>query len=425
MNEAGMPLAAWLTRLESLSAREIDLGLERVEQTLERLQLPLPATVLHVGGTNGKGSSVAMLESLLRGTGRTVGCYTSPHVFRYNERIRVGGIEASDELIVGAFERIEAVRDGIPLTYFEYGTLAALVLFAEQSVEIAILEVGMGGRLDAVNAVEPQASLITNVSLDHCDWLGEDIESIAFEKAGIMRAGKPTVFGDRIAPVAITKWADDIGAGLILAGRDYDWSSGSSGWEWRGASHRLNELEFPALPGAHQLENAAAVLALLEAVGFTDLLQSGRVNDALTGLRLGGRMQRLDSDSRWLFDVAHNPAAAAALAAALRADPAPGRTIAVLGLLDDKDLAGVLAPLAAVVDQWIAVTADSPRAVPAEEIAAQVADLTGGECAVAATMAAAAEKAFALARAKDRILVTGSFYLVGPMITELYSRRTQ
>jgi len=248
MNDAGTPLAAWLTRLESLSAREIDLGLERVEQVLDRLQLELPKTVLHVAGTNGKGSCVAMLEGVLRRTGGSVGCYTSPHVFRYNERIRVDGTEAGDETIVGAFERIEAVRDDVPLTYFENGTLAALVVFAEQGVDIAILEVGMGGRLDAVNAIEPDAGLITNVSLDHCDWLGEDIESIAFEKAGIMRAGKPVVFGDRVVPAAITRHAANIEAGLIRAGEDYDWSASATSWEWRGASHELTGLELPALP---------------------------------------------------------------------------------------------------------------------------------------------------------------------------------
>ena len=425
MNDVGAPLAAWLTWLESLSVREIDLGLERVEQVLERLQLRLPAQVLHVAGTNGKGSCVAMLESILRATGRTIGCYTSPHVFRYNERIRVDGTDARDEIIIAAFERIEAVRDDIPLTYFEYGTLAALVVFVDHGVEIAILEVGMGGRLDAVNAVEPQAGLITNVSLDHCDWLGEDIESIAFEKAGIMRAGKPTVFGDRVAPSAITAKAADVGAELILAGRDYDWSADGSGWQWRGVSHQLADLELPVLPGANQLGTAAAVLALLEAAGFRELLRPGRINDALTALRLDGRMQRLDRDPRWLFDVAHNPAAATALAAALRADPAPGRTIAILGLLDDKDVAGVLAPLVPVVDQWIAVTADSPRAVPAAKIAGQVAEVAGSECTVAPTIAAAITAATNLAGADDRILVTGSFYLVGPMISELYSRRTQ
>lgn len=425
MNDAGTPLAAWLTRLESLSAREIDLGLERVEQLLDRLELELPATVLHVAGTNGKGSCVAMLESILSTTGRSVGCYTSPHVFRYNERIRVDRAEASDETILRVFERIEAVRDDIPLTYFEFGTLAALVVFAELDVEIAILEVGMGGRLDAVNAVEPQAGLITNVSLDHCDWLGNDIESIAFEKAGIMRAGKPIVFGDRTVPAAILSRAADIGAGLIVVGRDYDWSASSSGWEWQGASHQLTGLGFPGLRGAHQLENAAAVLALLEAAGFSDLLQTERVNEALAGLWLHGRMQRLDSDPRWLFDVAHNPAAATALEAALRAEPPAGRTIAILGLLDDKDVAGVVAPLAGVVDQWITVTADSPRAIQAEDLAGHVGNTTRSDCIVAGSIAHAVAAATALAGDEDRILVTGSFYLVGPAISELYSRRKQ
>ena len=273
--------------------------------------------------------------------------------------------------------------------------------------------------------MEPTAGLITNIGLDHCAWLGNDIESIAFEKAGIMRPGKPVVFGSRERPEAIGRHAADIGARLLAAGRDYDWELTGDSWAWRGAEHALEGLQRPVLIGDHQVANAAGVLALLEAAGFADLLKPGRINDALAGVRLDGRMQRLDSDPRWLFDVAHNPAGAVALAATLRADPAPGRTIAILGLLEDKDMAGVLAPLVPVVDHWIAVTADSPRAVPAEAIARQVAGMTGGECTVASTIAAAIEATTTLAAAEDRILVTGSFYLVGPIISELYSRRTQ
>ena len=424
MRDASGPLAAWLTRLESLSTHEIVLGLERVDAVLDRLGLALPGTVLHVAGTNGKGSSVAMLEALLMAPERRVGCYTSPHLRRYNERIRVDGEAASDAAIVEAFERIEAVRDDIPLTYFEYGTLAALVVFAERRIDVAVLEVGMGGRLDAVNAVEPTAGLITNVALDHCAWLGHDIESIAAEKAGIMRAGKPVVYGERTPPAAIERRATELGAALVLAGRDYDWSGADGRWEWRHGGLQLEDLALPALPGAHQLANAAAVLALLNAAGFSALLERGRVNAALGRFRLEGRMQRIAGDPRWLLDIAHNEAAAGALAEALASQPRPGKTVAIFGLLDDKDAAAIVRSLAGAVDEWIVVTADSPRAQPAAGLAEQVAGLTGAPARVAASFADAVAAADAAASAGDRILVTGSFYLVGPVLSELYSRRT-
>ncbi|MEJ2128086.1 MAG: Mur ligase family protein [Woeseiaceae bacterium] len=242
-----MPLSDWLARLETISSREIDLGLERVSRVLDRLELPLADRVFHIAGTNGKGSSVAMLESLLKSTGARIGCYTSPHIINYNERIRIDGIDASDEQIISSFERVETVRGEEELTYFEFGTLAALVLFADAGMDTLILEVGMGGRLDAVNAVEPTASLITNIALDHCDWLGESIEAIAFEKAGVMRAGKPAIFGARDVPQAIIDHADDIGAELRLAGTDFDWELHGETWSWRGAKTRLDELVLPAL----------------------------------------------------------------------------------------------------------------------------------------------------------------------------------
>lgn len=424
MRDASGPLAAWLTRLESLSAHEIVLGLERVEAVLERLDLPPPGTVLHVGGTNGKGSCVAMLESLLGAPDRRVGCYTSPHLCRYNERIRIDGEAADDAAIVAAFERVEAVRGGVPLTYFEYGTLAALAVFADRQVDVAILEVGMGGRLDAVNAVEPTAGLITNVALDHCDWLGKDIESIAAEKAGIMRTGKPIVYGDRAPPDIILRRAGEVGAALQLAGRDYDWTVVDGRWDWRRGDAQLDSLALPALPGAHQLANAAAVLALLDVTGYGTLLTNERVDAALGHLRLDGRMQALAHDPRWLLDIAHNAAAAGALVDTLASLPRPGKTVAVFGLLDDKDAAGIVQPLAAAVDEWIVVTAESPRARRATELARQVAELTGAPVRIAASVEAALADADAAAADGDRILVTGSFYVVGPVLSELYSRRT-
>jgi dihydrofolate synthase/folylpolyglutamate synthase len=418
-----MPLAEWLVRLETLSPTDIDLGLERVERVLDRMALARPNTVFHIAGTNGKGSSVAMLETLLRQTGTRVGSYTSPHINRYNERIRVDGSEATDEQIVAAFERVEAHRDGEALTYFEYGTLAALVVFADASVDTALLEVGMGGRLDAVNAIDADAGLITNIALDHCDWLGNDIESIALEKAGIMRKDKPVIFGSRGVPLAILRQADRIDADLILAGRDYDWSRDGDHWSWQGKAYQLKGLGLPALPGEHQIGNAAGVIALLEAAGCAELLREDIVSESLSQLSLDGRMQRMSLQADWLLDVAHNSAAATALADTLRAEPHGGRTIAVIGMLDDKDIEGVVLPLREQIDHWIAVTADSPRAIDAGELARRIANATNAACLAADSVESAIGRALELAGDDDQILVTGSFYLVGPVLTELYSRR--
>lgn len=421
MDTAATSLSQWLARLETISSREIDLGLGRVSRVLDRLDLPQASTVLHVAGTNGKGSSVAMLEALLRPTDARVGSYTSPHILRFNERICVDGRDAADAEIVAAFERVEAVRDGEALTYFEFGTLAALVVFAEAGADTLLLEIGLGGRLDAVNAVEPTAGLITNIGLDHCAWLGEDIEAIAFEKAGIMRPGKPVIFGAREMPDAIGRHAADIGARLLAAGRDYDWNLADDTWAWRGATRSLNGLERPVLVGDHQVANAAGVLALLENSRFTDGLTRQAVNEAMAGVELDGRIQSIDLETHWVVDVAHNPDAAEALASGL--EGFDGRTVAIIGMLDDKDVETVAAHLDAQVDHWVAVAADSPRAVGAMELARRVRAGTGDDCEVADSLQAAMQRAEGLAGPRDRVLVTGSFYLVGPALDQLYSRR--
>lgn len=425
MQSVGAPLNDWLARLETFSPQEIDLGLERVKSLLERLNLALPKTVFHIAGTNGKGSSVAMLESLLRQSDTRVGSYTSPHILRYNERIRINGSEATDAQITDAFDRIETRRDDLPLTYFEFGTLAAMVVFAAAQVDTAILEVGMGGRLDAVNAMEPDAGLITNVSLDHCEWLGNDVATIALEKAGIMRSHKPIVFASADIPRAIVTRAEEIDARLIAAGRDYSWSKDGERWSWQGVAHTLAGLRRPALRGDMQIENAAGVLALVEAVGLQDLLRTDIIDRAFAAVSLCGRMQSVATHDNWLLDVAHNPAAAVALANTLRAEPPSGRTVAVVGMLDDKNVEGVIAPLADVVDDWIAVSAESARAIPARELARRVANASNKSCLIAESLPAAMDRASELAAAEDRVLVTGSFYVVGPLLSalELYSPR--
>ena len=413
-------LDGWLRRLEGLSSAEIVMGLERVAEVLDRLEIALPRRVLHVAGTNGKGSTVAMLEALLRNTHDRLGCYTSPHVIRYNERIRVAGQAAEDAPILAAFERIEAARGDVPLTYFEFGTLAALAVFESLEVDCAILEVGMGGRLDAVNAVEAEASIITNIALDHCDWLGNDVESIGYEKAGIMRPAKPVVFGARDMPASVEGHAATLGAVLIAAGRDYDWSvEGDGRWSWRGRDRTLESLARPSLAGEFQLANAAAVLALLEAIGLETLLDPQTVERSLGSVALTGRMQRLEADGEWLFDVAHNPAAARALADTLGRDSFSGSTVTVIGILDDKDAEGIVSAVDDITDHWIAVDADSSHAIPAAELGRRIANACNKPVAIADSIEEAVRVAREIAADDDRVLVTGSFYVVGPALSAL------
>ena len=426
MLPAGSPLSDWLTWLETLSPKEIDLGLDRVQSVLERLSIEIPANVLLIAGTNGKGSSVAMTEALLCAAGYRVGAYTSPHIIHYNERIAVDGVAASDEQIIAAFEHISASRHDVPLTYFEYGTLAAMAVFSTQKLDVWVLEVGMGGRLDASNAIEPTASLITNVTLDHCDWLGNDVETIAFEKAGVMRPGVPTVFGSRAVPNAVLRHAEAIAAKLLLLGRDFDFALGADcDWSFTGRDVKRPSLELPGLQGEFQVQNAAAVLALIEASGLTRALDAALLRQVLPDLTLTGRWQAVRAaGADWLLDVAHNPAAAKGLSESLAATRGVGKTWAITGLLDDKDVEGVVGELNPEVDYWIAVTASSPRAIQADELARRIANRSGRPCRVSDSLDEAMEYARRCASENDRILLTGSFYLVGPALLqlELYSR---
>lgn len=414
----GAPLSEWLAWLGTLSPSEIDLGLDRVQTVLGRLDLTPPEHVLLVAGTNGKGSCVAMATALLTASGRRVGTYTSPHILSYNERIAIDNIACNDRDIIAAFEVVESARQGVALTYFEFGTLAAVVAFAAQELDVWVLEVGLGGRLDATNAIEPSGSIITNVSLDHCDWLGHDIESIAFEKAGVMRAGKPTVFAATTLPNAIQKYSNDIGSLCLSAGRDFGVSILPNAlWAWRGLSAQLSALSPPGLLGDFQIANAAAVLTLLEATGLLDTIDTDLVNSVLPDVSLPGRSQRLIVAGReWWIDVAHNPAAASALAATLAGNRTDGKTTAIIGVLDDKDVEGIIEPLSSEVDAWVAIAPQSIRALPADALARQVANLTGHACLIAASAKAALEFSLRYGAENDRILVTGSFFTVGPIL---------
>ena len=415
-------LSEWLPWLETLSPREIVLGLDRVDAVLERLNLSQPQYVVVIGGTNGKGSSAAMLQAILLETGLRTGCYTSPHLRRYNERIQIDAAPAGDAEIVAAMHRVEAVRGDIPLTYFEFGTLAALVCFHRAAVDAWVLEVGLGGRLDAVNAVEPDVSLITNVTLDHCAWLGDDVETIAREKAGIMRRDRPAVFGAELVPDAIREAAEITGAELILADRDFTFANdrgNAATWSWQGRRHSLDSLRVPPLTGAIQIRNAAAVLASVEALGLNAAIDSDVVNKAFASVELAGRFQHVQRDCLWVLDVAHNPAAAREQASRLDELPRAGQMVALIGLFKDKDIDAVITPIAMHIDRWIAVPIEHPRGMNVDALAREIANKTGRPCQIAPDLHSALENIDKLASGDDVVLVTGSFQVVGPALAWL------
>lgn len=427
MHNQDSSLSKWLVRLESVSPREIDLGLERMHAMISRLSLDTDSKALLVAGTNGKGSSVSIANVLLRATGFSVGCYTSPHLLRFNERIVINDVEASDDVIVAAFERIEAVRGELPLTYFEYSTLAALVLFADAELDVWLLEIGLGGRLDACNAVMPRGSLIASIALDHCDWLGDTIAEIAEEKAGIMRQQVPTVFSSEDRPAAIENVAAKVGAQLIRAGVEFQHSVASDGsWNWHFGDSRYDDLQPLALAGEVQLDNASGVLALLHSVGLADNLSSEVINGVLPTLTIAGRSQSIKAmDRDWYFDVAHNPAAALQLVNNLAALPTRGKRVGIVGLLDDKDVAGIIDALRHHIDVWVAITPSSNRAIPAAELARMIANQVQSACLVADNHAHAMEFALHMTKESDKIVVCGSFFTVGPLLSWLQRKESQ
>lgn len=410
-------LADWLSWQERLHPSAIDLGLERLTRTLERLRWRRPACpVITIAGTNGKGSSVALTARILTVAGYRVGTFTSPHLLRYNERITIAGREVSDASLMVAFERIDAARGEQTLTFFEFNTLAALLVFETAGLDAIVLEVGMGGRLDAVNVVDADVALITSIALDHCDWLGPDVETIGREKAGILRAGRPAIFGSRDMPASIGEVARSVGADLRRLGQDIDWSRDGDRWSWRGREGARHDLPAPALGGEIQYDNAAAVLGVLEALTSRLSVDAAAIERGLRTVRLPGRFQVFAGAVEWILDVAHNPAAAQTLAAQLNARPASGRTFAVCGILGDKDIQSIATILRDSFDAWVAVGLDSPRALTADALAER---LTGAGLKVAAKAAdvtAGCRTARAMAKPGDRIVVFGSFLTVGPAL---------
>jgi len=297
-------LESWLGWQETLHPRLIELGLDRIQQVFQRLYpKPPPFTVITIGGTNGKGSSVALLESIFVSAGYQVAAYTSPHLLRYNERIRLNLHEAEDAQICQAFQRIDEARGDISLTYFEFGTLAALDIFYRQTVDIALLEVGLGGRLDAVNIIDADIALICSIGLDHTDWLGDDRESIAREKAGIMRPGKPVICSDADIPTTIFSEADRLDSKLLCLGRDFTYRRQDTSWQWSGRNGEVHNFPLPALPGEHQLQNAAGVMMVLECLAESYPVSCQVVQQSLQGMHIPGRQQIISGKPDWIFDV--------------------------------------------------------------------------------------------------------------------------
>jgi len=409
-------LAQWLDYQQRVHPRSIELGLMRVQEVWRRLGAPAAAPiVITVGGTNGKGSTVAFLEAMLAASGKRVGAFTSPHLLNYNERVRVLGSDADDASLIDAFERIEKARGEIALTYFEFGTLAALWIFAQSALDVAVLEVGLGGRLDAVNIVDADAAIVTTVDLDHQDWLGTDRDSIGREKAGIFRAERPAIVGEADPPAGLIEAATKIGASLQICGRDFAFERvDSQHWRWSNAATALT-LPLPRLLASCQLANASAAIAALyalrERIGWSEAAIAAGVMRA----RVGARLQRFGGTPQLIVDVAHNPQAARVLAQWLRATPAPGRTLAVFGALGDKDVRGIVDALAGEFDAWFigGLATVSPRGLDAQALRDIVTAAFDANARVTTHLdvTEALAGAFSFAREGDRVIAFGSFFV--------------
>ena len=408
----------WLAHCERLHPKTIDMTLERTQRVRERLGLHFDCPVITVAGTNGKGSSCAMLESIARAAGYRVGLYIKPHLVHFTERCRVDGRPVDAARLLPHFEAVEAARGDITLTYFEFTTLAILRCLAAEPLDLVILEVGLGGRLDAVNAIDTDCALITSIDLDHTEYLGPDRESIGREKAHIMRGGKPAIVSDPLPPASIAARAQAVGADLWLAGRDFSQRGDRAQWEWVGRGRRLAGLAYPALRGANQLLNAAGVLAVFEALRERLPVSAQALRQGLASVELPGRFQIVPGQPTLVLDVAHNPHAVAALALNLDAMGFFPRTHAVFGAMRDKDLAGLVARLAPLVDAWYCTDLPLPRAASATELAAAVRVHGRGEASEHASPAAALQAALGHADPADRILVFGSFLTVGAVLAQ-------
>lgn len=412
-------LPEWLQWLESCHPSDIELGLERVAAVATNMSLTaMTSKVITVAGTNGKGSCVASLNALLLSAGYRVGCYTSPHFIDYNERVVINAKPVTDALLMASFERIDRARGEIALTYFEFGTLAALDIFNHSELDVIVLEVGLGGRLDAVNIVDADVSVVTSIDLDHSDWLGFDREKIGMEKAGIYRSQRPAISAGLQPPASLRQVAASKRAPFFQAGEHYNFglsAEGSAHWFWRGQNYQGQPLQLELAPPALPQESVAAAIQALQLLGLPlDNVDYGCV----AKVALPGRFQQLEFNRRQLIlDVAHNPAAATFLAAQLTSKPCKGRTFALLAVMADKDVGGIVKPLIGCFDSWfVGQLPTNQRAMPPTELAALLQQQGAGEVRECATMSQAFEQALLLLEPEDRLVVFGSFFTVAAVL---------
>ncbi len=417
-------LRDWLSWQESLHPQAIDLSLGRVRRTAVRMGVDKPPfTLVSVAGTNGKGSCIAYLEKLFLAAGYRVGAYTSPHLHRYNERVRLDGAEVSDGALIAAFDHVDEARQDT-LTYFEFGTLAAMDVFCNADIDIGLLEVGLGGRLDAVNIFDADLAVITQIAVDHEDWLGAGRNAIGREKAGIFRVGRPAVCGDARPPATIADTAAKLGTELYSVDVEYSFDEHASGWDWNGPATHLPGLVKPPAGGKEQLYNASAALMAAELLRGLHPFSEDNARQAIATAQLPGRMQCFAGPKQWIFDVAHNVAAAEALAGFLeQRERVP--TTAVFGVMSDKDAHGIAAALSPFVDRWIAVAPDIPRSLAVDDLTEVIRAVTEASVEAVADVEQGLSRAAKVADDGDRIIVFGSFYLVGPALSwhAVYSRQ--
>ncbi len=417
-------LEQWLSWQEQLNPAAIELGLERVRRVWQRLTtsgFSSATTIITVAGTNGKGSTVAMLESVLGAGGYSTCSYTSPHLLRYNERIRIDGRAVDDVRIMQAFQSIEDQRGDDALTYFEYGTLAALLIGVEEQPDVMILEVGLGGRLDAVNIVDADLAIISSIGLDHQDWLGKDLNAIGAEKAGIMRKGRPAVYSSPTMPDSIAQQARAVGARLWVRNKDFTVTGlSATDWNWCRAQHCLKRLPVPGLSGRHQIDNAAGILMALDLLSPQLPLDVSAIRRGLAAVKLAGRHQQLMINGvLWILDVAHNPHAVNCLAQWLEKQPSQGRTLAVFGMLQDKDAETVFALMQPWVDEWLLAGIPAPRGLSGEGLKLRLGRQQSGAQQVFASVADAVKFAQNNTVAQDRVVVFGSFHTVSEALAQL------
>jgi dihydrofolate synthase / folylpolyglutamate synthase len=425
-------LDAWLTYLETLHPKAIAMGLDRIAAVAQRMSIRIDCAVITVAGTNGKGSTCAMLETIYRRAGFRTGLYTSPHLMRFNERVRIDASDASDAALTGAFETVEAARESghadavaTPLTYFEFSTLAALLLFSEARLDVLILEVGLGGRLDAVNLIDADVAVITSIDIDHGDYLGTTREDIGREKAGIFRPAKRAVCGDPSPPRSLLDHAAAIGAPLWRIGREYGYTAEGAQWRYEGPGGARYGLPFPALRGAHQLGNAATALAAVDALRERLPVSAGAMREGLVHVELAGRFQVLPGRPAIVLDVAHNPHAARALADTLSTMGYFPRTLGVFGMLADKDINAVVSALAPRIDAWYVAPLPGPRGASSARIEAALTDRGVAERSIRAfaDIGQAFDAARNDANETDRIAAFGSFLTVAAALVAAGMRR--